>query len=61
MPEVDDPDINDAMTRMLEGASQRELSQTVLDMSTLVTALCGALGERSNTTSADVLGVCLAR
>lgn len=61
MPEVEDPSINDAMTKLLGTATQRELSQTVQDMSALVTALCAALGDCSNTTSADVLDCVLAR
>lgn len=61
MPEVEDPTINDAMTRMLGCASQRELSQTVQDMAAMVTALCGALGDCSNTTQRDVLDCVLLR
>jgi hypothetical protein len=61
MSEVDDPVINDAMAKMLGSATQRELSQTVLDMSALVTALCGALGDCSNTTSRDILDCVLLR
>jgi hypothetical protein len=61
MSEVDDPVINDAMAKMLGAATQRELSQTVLDMSALVTALCNALGDCSNTASRDVLACVLAR
>lgn len=59
--EVDDPVINDAMSKMLGSATQRELSQTVLEMSALVTALCSVLGDCSNTTSRDVLDCALYR
>jgi hypothetical protein len=61
MPEVEDPTINDAMCKMLGSATPRELSQTLQDMSALVTALCGALGECSNTSSRDVLDCVLLR
>jgi hypothetical protein len=61
MTEVDDPLINDAMTKMLNASSKRELDQTVLDLAALTTALCGALGECSNTSKADVLECVLER
>jgi hypothetical protein len=61
MPEVEDPQINDAMTKMLGSATQRELSQTVQDLSALTTALCAVLADCSNTTSRDVLDCVLAR
>jgi hypothetical protein len=61
MAEVDDPQINEAMTRMLAASSSRDLSQTVLDLAALSTALCGALGECSNTSAKDVLDCVLAR
>ena len=61
MPEVDDPVISDAMSKILGSATQRELNQTVQDMSALVTALCAVLAESSNTTSRDVLDCVLAR
>jgi hypothetical protein len=61
MAEVEDPLINDAMTQMLNSSSRGELHQTVLDMGALVTALCGALTDGSNTTSRDVLDCVFAR
>jgi hypothetical protein len=61
MAEVDDPLINDAMTKMLASASSRDLSQTVLDMAAIVTALCGAVADGSNTTPRHVLDCVLAR
>ena len=61
MTECDDPLIVDAMTRMLGAASPRELSQTVMDMTALATALCERLGDLSNTTSREVLDTALAR
>ena len=61
MGEVDDPLINEAMSKMLASASTRDLSQTVLDMGALVTALCGALGDCSNTPTRDVLDCVLSR
>jgi hypothetical protein len=61
MSEVDDPLINDAMTKMMATASTRDLNQTVLDLAALATALCNALGECSNTSAKDVLDCVLAR
>jgi hypothetical protein len=49
------------MTKMLSSASQRDLNETVLELAALATALCGALGECSNTSSQDVLACVLAR
>lgn len=59
--EVDDPLINSAMDKMLSAASARDLHQTVVDLATLITALCGALGECSNTSTQDVLDCVMAR
>jgi hypothetical protein len=59
--EVDDPVICEAVAKMLNSAPPREVHQTLLDMATLVTALAGALGERSNTSPKDVLDCVLAR
>jgi hypothetical protein len=59
--EVDDPAINEAMTKMLAASSNADLSQTVLDMGTLITALCGALGDCMNSSSKDVLDCVLLR
>lgn len=61
MTEVDDPLINDAMSKMLADSSARDLSQTVLDLAALTTALCAAVGESSNTPAKDVLACLLAR
>lgn len=61
MAEVDDPLINDAMTKMLAASTTRELTQTVLDLAALTTALCTALGECSNTSAQEVLDCVLAR
>jgi len=61
MTEVDDPLINDAMTKMLSSSSSRELASTVLDLAALTTALCSALGECSNTSARDVLECVLDR
>ena len=61
MTEVDDPVISDAMAKMLATATPRELNQTVLDMGAMVTALCGALGDCSNTSTRDVLDCVLSR
>jgi len=59
--EVDDPVIRECLDKMLGSAPQREVHQTVLDMAALVTALCGALGDCSNTSSKEVLACVLAR
>jgi hypothetical protein len=59
--EVDDPLINDAMTKMLSSSSTQELNQTVLELAALTTALCGALGDCSNTSAQDVLECVLER
>ena len=59
--EVDDPLINDAMTKMLSSSTKRELDQTVLDLAALTTALCRALGDCSNTSTQDVLECVLDR
>lgn len=61
MAEVDDPLIAAAMTRMLMAATPREVSQTLMDMTALTTALCERLGSLSNTTSQEVLDCALAR
>lgn len=61
MAEVEDPVINDAMTKMLASASSRDLNQTVLDLAALSTALCGALGACSNSTAQEVLNCALAQ
>ena len=61
MVEVDDPLINDAMTKMLSSSTTRELTSTVLDLAALATALCGALAECSDTSAHDVLECVLAR
>jgi len=61
MSEVDDPLINDAMSKMLAASSSRDLGQTVLDLAALTTALCAVLGECQNITAADVLACALAR
>jgi hypothetical protein len=61
MSEVEDPLINDAMSKMLAASSSRDLSQTVLDLAALVTALCTVHGECSNTSAKDVLDCALAR
>jgi hypothetical protein len=61
MSEVEDPLINDAMDKMLAASSSRDLSQTVLDLAALTTALCSVLGEHSNTSARDVLACALAR
>jgi hypothetical protein len=60
MPEVADPQINDAMADMLAVASPGDLNATVLDLAALATALCGALGEYSNVTGSEVLQQVLA-
>ncbi len=61
MCEVDDPLISDAMSKMLTASSRQDVNQTVLDMSALVTALCGAVADGSNATSQDVLACVLSR
>jgi hypothetical protein len=59
MTEVDDPLIADAMTRMLGASTSREISQTLMEMTALTTALCERLGDLSNTTSREVLDCAL--
>jgi hypothetical protein len=60
MSEVEDPQINSAMSKMLGAASAGDLSQTVLDMGATITALCGAISASSNTPPEDVLACVLA-
>lgn len=55
MAEVDDPTIRDAMDKMLAGSARTDVNQTVLDLAALTMALCGALGECSDTPAAEVL------
>ena len=61
MAEVDDPVISEAMSRMLASSARSDINQTVLDMAALTVALCGALGECSNTPAGEVLDCVLAR
>jgi hypothetical protein len=61
MCEVDDPLISDAMTKMINASSRQDVNQTMLEMGALVTALCGAVADGSNTTSQDVLACVLSR
>ena len=61
MQVVDDPLIAAAMTGMLHEATSRELQQTVMDLATLATALCAALGDLSDATTQEVLDCALQR
>jgi hypothetical protein len=61
MTEIGDPQIGAAMTGMLGSATPRELSQTVMDMTALATALCETVGELSDATAQEVLDCALQR
>ncbi len=59
--EVEDPQIRDAMAKMMTGAAADEVYATLVDLSALVVGLCGALGECSGTSASDVLDCVLSR
>ena len=59
--EVNDPMIRDAMDKMLVTTARADVNQTVLDLAALTMALCGALGECSDTPAEDVLDCVLLR
>ena len=61
MSEVEDPLINDAMTKMMATASPRDLNQTVLDLAALAQPVRRTSATCSNTSAKDVLDCVLAR